>query len=114
MQLLIKGKNLEVSDSIRTYAERKLAKLNRLTHPATRVELELAVEKNPSVAAHEIAEVTVWLKGRTLRSKEAARDMKAAIDQVTDKLQRELTELRDKRVTKRRTVVDPAETQTHP
>jgi putative sigma-54 modulation protein len=114
MQLLIKGKNLEVSDSIRTYAERKLSKLNRLTHPATRVELELAVEKNPSVAAHEIAEVTVWLKGRTLRCKEAARDMKAAIDEVTDKLQRELTELRDKRVTKRRTVVDPTETQTHP
>jgi ribosome-associated translation inhibitor RaiA len=34
--------------------------------------------------------------------------MKAAIDEVTDKLQRELTELRDKRVAKRRTVVDPA------
>ncbi len=108
MELLIKGKNLEVSDSIRAYAERKLAKINRLTHPGTRVELELAVEKNPSVAAHEIAEVTVWLKGRTLRCKEAARDMKAAIDEVTDKLQRELTELRDKRVTKRRAVVDPA------
>jgi putative sigma-54 modulation protein len=108
MQLLIKGKNLEVSDSIRDYAEHKLAKLSRLTHPATRVELELAVEKNPSVAAHEIAEATVWLKGRTLRCKKAARDMKAAIDEVTDKLQRELTELRDKRVTKRREAVDPA------
>jgi len=108
MQLLIKGKNLEVSDSIRTYAERKLEKISRLTHPATRVELELAVEKNPSVAAHEIAEVTVWLKGRTLRCKEAARDMKAAIDEVTHKLQRELTELHDKRITKRRTGADPA------
>jgi ribosomal subunit interface protein len=107
MQLLIKGRNLEVSDSIREYAERKLAKVNRLTHPSTRVELELTVEKNPSVAAHEIAEVTVWLKGRTLRCKEAARDMKAAIDEVTEKLQRELTELRDKRVSKRREVIEP-------
>jgi putative sigma-54 modulation protein len=114
MQLLIKGKNLEVSESIREHAERKLAKINRLTHPETRVELELAVEKNPSVAAHEIAEVTVWLKGRTLRCKEAARDMKSAIDEVTDKLQRELTELRDKRLAKRRTVVEPAETSTQP
>lgn len=107
MQLLIKGRNLEVSESIRDYAERKLAKISRLTHPSTRVELELTVEKNPSVAAHEIAEVTVWLKGRTLRCREAARDMKAAIDEVTEKLQRELTELRDKRVAKRRTAVEP-------
>jgi ribosome-associated translation inhibitor RaiA len=51
----------------------------------------------------------VWLKGRTLRCKEAARDMKAAIDEVTEKLHRELAELRDKRVAKRRAA--PAESQ---
>ncbi len=49
MQLQIKGKNLEVSDTIRSYAERKLAKLDKQLHDTTRVELELAVEKNPSV-----------------------------------------------------------------
>ncbi len=111
MRLQVKGKNVEVSEAIRIYAEQKLRRLDRqLAHP-TRVELELAVEKNPSVAAHEIAEVTVWLKGHTLRCKEAARDMKAAIDEVTEKLQRELTELRDKRVARRRAPVEPAETQ---
>jgi putative sigma-54 modulation protein len=103
MQLQIKGKNLEVSESMRAYAERKLAKIDKQCHENTRVELELALEKNPSVAAHEIAEATVWLKGRTLRAREASRDMKAAIDAVTDKLHRELSELRDRRVAKRRT-----------
>jgi putative sigma-54 modulation protein len=107
MELQIKGRNLEVSDSMRAYAERKLAKLGRQVHENTRAELELSVEKNPSVAAHEVAEVTMWLKGRTLRAREASRDMKAAIDAVTDKLQRELSELRDKRVARRRL---PAET----
>ena len=106
MELQIKGKNLEVSEAMRAFAERKLAKLGRMVHDSTRVELELAVEKNPSVAAHQIAEATVWLKGRTLRCKEASRDMKASIDELTEKLQRELAELRDKRVAKRRT---PAE-----
>jgi putative sigma-54 modulation protein len=110
MELQIKGKNLEVSETMRSYAERKLAKIGRQVHESTRVELELAVEKNPSVAEHEIAEVTVWLKGRTLRCKEAARDMKAAIDQVTEKLHRELAELRDKRVAKRRA----APVESHP
>ena len=50
MQLQIKGKNLEVSDAIRSYAERKLAKLDKQLHDTTRVEIELAVEKNPSVS----------------------------------------------------------------
>jgi putative sigma-54 modulation protein len=107
MELQIKGRNLEVSESMRAYAERKLAKLGRQVHENTRAELELSVEKNPSVAAHEVAEVTMWLKGRTLRAREASRDMKAAIDAVTEKLQRELTELRDKRVARRRV---PSET----
>ena len=106
MELQIKGKNLEVSETMRAFAERKLAKLGRMVHESTRVELELAVEKNPSVAANQIAEATVWLKGRTLRCREASRDMKASIDELTEKLQRELAELRDKRVAKRRT---PAE-----
>src|SRR5437667_36544 len=60
MQLHVKGKNLEVSDSIRRYAERKLAKLDRKVHALTRVEVELAVERNPSVAANQVAGATVW------------------------------------------------------
>jgi ribosome hibernation promoting factor len=102
MELQIKGRNLEVSESMRTFAERKLAKLGKLMHESTRVEVELSVEKNPSVAANQIAEATVWLKGRTLRAKQASRDMKSSIDDLTEKLHRELAELRDKRVTTRR------------
>jgi ribosome hibernation promoting factor len=107
VELQIKGRNLEVSETMRTFAERKLAKIDRLVHQSTRVEVELSVEKNPSVAANQIAEATVWLKGRTLRAKQASRDMKASIDELTEKLHRELAELRDKRVTKRRTAVEP-------
>ena len=111
MELQIKGKNLEVSETMRTFAERKLSKLGKLTHPGTRVELELSVEKNPSVAANQIAEATVWLKGKTLRCKQASRDMKSSIDELTDKLHRELAELRDKRVSKRRVPVDTVQPQ---
>ena len=107
MELYIKGRNLEVSETMRTFAERKLAKIDRLCHASTRVELELTVEKNPSVAANQVAEATVSLKGRTLRAKEASRDMKSSIDALTVKLHRELSELRDKRVTKRRAPVEP-------
>src|SRR5579884_2787765 len=107
MQLQIKGRNLEVSDTMREYAERKLSKLEKLVHAETSVELELAVEKNPSVAASQIAEATVWLKGKTLHCKHASRDLQASIDELTEKLHRELTELRGKRVAKRRDVPEP-------
>ena len=102
MELQIKGRNLEVSESMRTFAERKLAKLGKLMHESTRVEVELSVEKNPSVAANQIAEATVWLKGRTLRAREASRDMKASIDELTEKLLRQVRDEGDKKTSKRK------------
>ena len=106
MELQIKGRNLEVSDALRDFAQRKLAKLDRQVRSETRIELELSVERNPSVAANQVAEATVWLKGHTLRCTEASRDMRASIDELTEKLHRELVELRDKRVAKRRAPIE--------
>jgi putative sigma-54 modulation protein len=102
MQLHVKGKNLEVNDSIRSYAERKLSKLERRVHDETRVELEFAVEKNPSIAESQVVEATVHVKGRTLRAREAAHDMKAAIDELADKLVRQLGDRHDKRLAQRK------------
>jgi putative sigma-54 modulation protein len=102
MQLHVKGKNLEVSDAIRGYAERKLAKLDRQLNPNARVEVELAVEKNPSIRANQVAEATVWLKGHTLRAREASADMKASIDELTEKLLRQIKEERERRQARRK------------
>ncbi|HZC75888.1 MAG TPA: ribosome-associated translation inhibitor RaiA [Gaiellaceae bacterium] len=104
MQLHVKGKNLEVNDSIRDYAERKLQKLDRRVHESTRVEIELAVEHNPRIAESQVAEATVHLKGHTLRAREAAGDMKAAIDELVDKLVRQVRDIHDKRVDGRKHV----------
>lgn len=97
MRLHVKGKNHEVSDSIRRYAEEKLGKLDRQLHELTQVELELCVERNPSISANQIAEATVWTKGPTLRAREASSDMKASIDQLTEKLRRQIEHYRAKR-----------------
>ena len=107
MRLQVKGKNLEVSDSMRRYAEEKLGKLNRQLHELTQVELELCVEKNPSIAQNQVAEATVWTKGPTLRAREASTDMKAAIDELADKLVRQVRDLHDKRVRGRKHVDEP-------
>jgi ribosome hibernation promoting factor len=101
MRLQVKGKNLEVSDSIRGYAEEKLGKLDRQLHELTVVEVELAVERNPSIADNQIAEATIWTKGPVLRAREATGDMKASIDQLTEKLLRQVKHYREKRSARR-------------
>jgi putative sigma-54 modulation protein len=97
VRLQVKGRNVEVTDSMRSYAQEKLGKLERQVHDTTRVELELAVERNPSIANNQIAEATVWTKGPILRAKESSHDMKASIDQLVDKLERQVTRYREKR-----------------
>ena len=47
MRLQVKGKNLEIGDSIRSYAEQKLRKLDKQLGDIVQVDLELTVEKNP-------------------------------------------------------------------
>src|SRR5262245_15240539 len=97
MRLQVKGKNVEVSEAIRTYAEEKLGRLERQLADQTQVELELAVERNPSIADNHVAEATVWTKGPVLRAKEASTDMRASIDLLTDKLERQVNRYREKR-----------------
>jgi putative sigma-54 modulation protein len=103
MRLQVKGRNVEVSEQIRNYAQEKLRKLDRLVADPTRVELELALEKNPSIAANHIAEATVWTKGPVLRARESSADMKASIDQLVDKLERQVKRYREKRRPRRHT-----------
>jgi putative sigma-54 modulation protein len=97
MRLQVKGKNVDISDAIRAYAEQKLAKLEPQLNQATQVELELAVERNPSISANQVAEATIWTKGPVLRAREASGDMRASIDQLTEKLVRQVKDYRGKR-----------------
>jgi ribosome hibernation promoting factor len=101
VRLQVKGKNVEVTDSIREYAEEKLSKLGRQLADPTRVELELAVERNPSISQNHVAEATIWTKGPILRAREASKDHRASIDQLVDKLERQVKRYRDKRRSRR-------------
>ena len=79
------------------YAQEKLGKLDKHLNDAARLELELAVEKNPSIAESQIAEGTIWTKGPVLRARESSPDMRASIDMLVEKLERQARRYRDKR-----------------
>ena len=97
MRLQVKGKNVEITPSCATYIEAKLAKLDKQLAEQTQVELELSEEKNPSIQASQIAEATIFAKGTTLRAREAAREIRTAIDQLVDNLERQVKRYREKR-----------------
>jgi ribosome hibernation promoting factor len=97
VRLQVKAKNVDLSPAIKDYAQRKLGRLEKHLNDSARVELELAAERNPSIGQNQVAEATVWTKGPVLRAKESSHDMKASIDLLVDKLERQAQRLREKR-----------------
>jgi putative sigma-54 modulation protein len=111
MRLQVKARQGHVNDSVRRYAEEKLAKLDRRLHDLTLVELTLSQEHNPSIAQDHIAEAIVFTKGPRIVAREAATTYEAAIDRLLDKLERQVDRYRDKRTleTRRRAPQAPPE-----
>lgn len=99
MDLHVKGKNLAVTDALHEHAEKKLGKFSRLlpADNASQVEVELSVERNPSIDRNQVCEMTVRTRGPVLRVREADRDMYIAIDHAVQKLERQARKYRDRR-----------------
>ncbi len=104
MRLQIKAHHGHVSDSVRAYAEKRLAKLSRRVHEQTQVEVTLSRQRNPSIRDDHVAEGVVYAKGPNLVAREAATTYEAAVDQLVDKLERQIERYRDKRVLEPRRV----------
>lgn len=97
MNIIVKGRHMEVTPAIRAHAEEKVGRITRiLDNMLMSAEVELYVERNPSIADSQVAEVTVYTKGPVIRAKEASSDMYAAIDLVADKLERQVRKLKTK------------------
>lgn len=97
MQITVKGRHMTVADPVRAYAEEKISKATRMFDTnSMSAEVELYVEKNPSIEKNQIAEVTIYTKGPVIRAKEAAIDMYAAIDLVSEKLETQVRKYKGK------------------
>ncbi|HEX3510072.1 MAG TPA: ribosome-associated translation inhibitor RaiA [Solirubrobacteraceae bacterium] len=107
MQIDIKGRNVPVTDEIRMHAERRLNKVARQVSDLARLEIELLKEPNPRVTDCQVAEATLYLKGVTLRARDASPEMLHSLNLVVDELARQVKRHRDK-LRRRR---DRAETQ---
>ena len=91
MNLTVTGHHLDVTDSLRHYVTSKMDRLERHSDAVTDVHVILTVEKQ-----RQKAEATVNVKGAQLFADTIEEDMYAAIDLMTDKLDRQLIKHKEK------------------
>jgi len=93
---IVKGKNVEVPDRVRTYVERKLARIERLLDDRSDATVEIWTEQHRNAADSHIVEVTLVIDGQTLRSRAAGPTYQAGIDTVIDKIERRAIDHKEK------------------
>lgn len=98
MQIIVKGKNLEVTDALREYALEKVSKVEKYLDRILKTEIEMSVERNPKIQDNQVVEVTIFSSGPIIRAKESAGDMYQAIDLVTSKLDRQARKVKKKMI----------------
>jgi putative sigma-54 modulation protein len=108
MQIEVKGRNTPVTDELRELCARRLRKIDKQVSPLARCEVEVLEERNPSIPESQVAEITLYLKGVTLRARETSRDMGHAINLCADELARQVKRHRVKRRGRRASRVQPA------
>jgi putative sigma-54 modulation protein len=96
MQIDIKGRNVPVTDELRGHVEHRLRKVARQVSDLARLEIEIFKEPNPRVADCQVAEGTLYLKGVTLRARDATPEMAHSLNLIVDELARQVKRHRDK------------------
>ena len=95
MKFIISGKNIAVTEGLKTAVEDKLGKLERYFTPETEISVTLSVEKD-----RQKIEVTIPVKGNIIRSEQVSNDMYVSIDLVEEVIERQLRKYKNKIVDK--------------
>ena len=96
MQIEIHGRNLPVTPPLREYVGKRFQRLDRLSTRECTCDVELSVERNPRIAESQIAEATLLTRGHVVRARSAAVDMYAAIDELADRVWRQVADLSER------------------
>lgn len=95
MRITITGRNIELTEGLKSAVETKLNKLEKYFTPDTDVHVTLSVEKE-----RQKVEVTIPVKGSYIRSEQVSNDMYVSIDLVEEVIERQLKKYRTKIVSK--------------
>jgi ribosome hibernation promoting factor len=97
MQIEVKGRNCPVTDDVREHVRKRFRKVANQVSDLARLEVEISEERNPAIPESQVAEATLFLKGVTLRARDASREMLHSINLVEEELSRQVKRHREKR-----------------
>ena len=105
MRIEIRGRNVEVTDELREHVTKRFRRVGKQVSDLAMLDVELREERNPSISDKQVAEATLYLKGTTLRAREASPEMMHSIHELAEDIRRQVKrhrELRRKRSQTRR------------
>ena len=103
MRITVKGRNIEITDAIRSYAEEKIGKVMNHYDQIQSIDVVLNVIKNPSVSQGHTAEVICKFVSGSVQAEESAESMYASIDLVADKINRQVKKFKEKQISSSKT-----------
>lgn len=95
MNLVISGRNIDITEGLRSAVEEKIGKLERYFNESTEVHITLSTEKE-----RQKIEVTIPMKGSIIRAEQTSTDMYVAIDLVEEVIERQLRKYKNKLIDK--------------
>lgn len=97
MELTIHGRNMDITERLQNYVEKKTSRLDRYMPNLTEVRVDLSAENTRNAVERQVAQITIRdNRGTILRAEERSNDAFAAIDEVVDKLYRQISRYRGK------------------
>lgn len=91
MQYIISGRNIDVTEGLKSAIHEKIGKLERYFTPDTEVHVTLSVEKE-----RQKIEITIPMKGNIVRAEQTSDDMYVSIDLVEEIIERQLRKYKNK------------------
>jgi len=111
MDLVIKGKHLEVEEAAQEYIRSKINKLERHLPDIGEVKVEVSQEMTKAVESRYVVQVTINSHGTLLRGEEKASNISAAVDSVVDVLNRQIERFKGKLYRSKRRRIPPPQKQ---
>jgi putative sigma-54 modulation protein len=96
MNIVVRGRNVSITDRVQEYVEKKVGKLERYLPIIDEARVELSQEETRSAQHRMIAQLTVRSRGKILRAEERDQDLFAAVDLVAEKMQRQISRFKDR------------------
>lgn len=96
MRIIISGKQLEMTEAIKNYVESKVSKLTKYIENITEVDVTLTVENTKSEGKKFKAIGLVYAPNKTIKIEEEHPDLYAAIDLLSDGLERQVRKYKEK------------------